>query len=153
VCIRNCLVRTTATQGFWRMHSTNLSALFVLALILVHECYSADYTVNVQTSSATAGTASDQPFTALGTQDQSGTQDNWNKYIEYSKNFAGLFIWKININCFAGTFDFIVPSDVSTSGISSLQFVANLRKWDWPAAAFQWSLHNFVSNSVCVVLF
>jgi len=34
--------------------------------------------------------ASNQPYSVLATKDQSGSADNWNKYIEYTKNFAGM---------------------------------------------------------------
>jgi len=40
-----------------------------------------------------AGTASQTTTKQLNVEDQSDTQDDWNKYIEYNRKFDGMFIW------------------------------------------------------------
>lgn len=62
------------------------------SLLLLLICFGVVRAANLNVNSAAviSGTASNQPLSALATQDQSGTADNWDKYIEYSSTFSGM---------------------------------------------------------------
>lgn len=76
------------------------------------------------------GSASDSPISAVGTRDQTGTQDDFSKYLELSPAAGSRFV---------GTFDFTFPASmkIEEKAITSMTLLINYRG---PQATFQrWS--------------
>jgi hypothetical protein len=84
------------------------------------------------TTSGTVG--SGQTGANLVVKDQSGTQDDWNKYVEFKTNYAGYRTYTL-------------PSSVAPANVTSIQVSVNYRG---PATAQQtwtWSLYNWTTSS------
>jgi hypothetical protein len=89
----------------------------------------------------TAGGDGGQPVANIQVQDQSGSQNNWNKYVEFQTPSAN----------YAGYRTYTVPGGISPSSITAIQVTANFLG---PAPAQQtwtWKIYNW-STSAWVTL-
>jgi hypothetical protein len=87
----------------------------------------------------TAGATGGQPVSVLDVRDQSGTPNDWNRYVEFWGQPAG--------TAYAGYTGFTLPGSVAPSSITGLQVQVN---YQGPAAGTQiwmWSLYNWASSS------
>lgn len=64
------------------------------------------------------GAASDNPISAVAVRDQSGTQDDFSKYLEMSPAAGGRFV---------GSFDFTFPASLDDKSITSMTLLVNYR--------------------------
>ncbi len=79
-----------------------------------------------------------QPVTNLHIQDQSGTQDNWNKYVEFTTPGSAKY---------RGYRTYTLPSNISAADITSIQIEANYKG---PVKSYQtwtWKIYNWNSSS------
>ena len=86
----------------------------------------------------TTGSDGSQPVTNLHVQDQSGTQDNWNKYVEFDTNSNG----------YRGYRTYTLPGSIAPADITAMQVKVNYKgpvkadqRWvwqlrDWDAGAW-----------------
>ena len=123
-----------------------LGALFVL----LSACATPQPTVltsqAVTTLSPTAyvtssGASGGQPVTNLAVQDQSGSQNDWNKYLEFNTP---------NTSRYVGYRRYTVPTSVTVSSITGIQVKANFlgpavvnQKWTWKL--YNWSSSTWVT--------
>jgi len=80
--------------------------------------------------SDTLGISSEQPFDVLVTQDQSGDDDNWDKYQEYYSVLAG----------YHGQFSFTLPSTMTRESVSKLVLEINFRGPKYHEQPWRWAL-------------
>eukprot|EP00026_Physarum_polycephalum_P002586 Phypoly_transcript_02593.p1 GENE.Phypoly_transcript_02593~~Phypoly_transcript_02593.p1 ORF type:complete len:829 (+),score=203.62 Phypoly_transcript_02593:53-2539(+) len=85
----------------------NMKLTFVISLCILslfsYACVASDYFPTSITD--ITSTHSDQPISCLATQDQSGTKDNWNKYIEFdavSKAYSGIIHFTVPAQAITG---------------------------------------------------
>ncbi len=85
----------------------------------------------------TLGSTGGQPASVLGVQDQSGTADTWNKYVELNGRYAGYATYA-------------VPGSVPPASVTGLQVLVNYRgpatgtqTWTW--SVWNWSTSAWVS--------
>jgi hypothetical protein len=88
----------------------------------------------------TTGGSGGQPVANLSAQDQSGSQNDWNKYVEFTTPGTAKY---------AGYRTYTVPSSVTLSTINALQVKANFlgptvtsQKWTW--RIYNWSTASWV---------
>jgi hypothetical protein len=124
---------------------------FFLALFLLAACATtqpsslesqAVTTLSPTAYVTTTGASGGQPVANLATQDQSGSQNDWNKYVEFNTPGTAKY---------AGYRRYTVPTSVTPSSITGIQVKANFLG---PAANNQkwtWKLYNW-SNSTWITL-
>lgn len=88
----------------------------------------------------TAGGSGGQPVANLHIQDQSGTQDDWNKYVEFTTPSAN----------YAGYRQYTLPAGISPSSLTGIQVKVNYKgplkstqTWSWKI--YNWSTSAWVS--------
>jgi hypothetical protein len=101
----------------------------------------AQSTVNVLPAgyTTTAGGDGGQPVANMHVRDQSGTQDNWNKYVEFTTPGSA----------YTGYRSYSLPATIAPSAVSGLQVQANYRgpakaqqTWTW--RLYDWSTASWV---------
>jgi hypothetical protein len=119
------------------MYHSKLSAVLLIVLIALSLCNgTAIHPKSLQTQS---GTTSTTALSALNTQDQSGSQDNWNKYVEFYGHQSA----------YKGVFSF----DVSGIDASSVSTYTMDVSWRGPQHSTQvWEFEYFVPASNSWVL-
>lgn len=83
----------------------------------------------------TAGGDGGQPVTNLHVQDQSGTQDDWNKYVEFTTPSVS----------YAGYRKYSLPASITPGSITAIQVTANYKG---PLQSYQtwtWKIYNWSS--------
>lgn len=78
-----------------------LKAILLIISVIIGACVGQDnfYPNGLVTQS---GSSSDVSLTALATNDQSGSQDNWNKYVEFygsTEKYQGVFSFPVDVHC------------------------------------------------------
>ncbi|MEO8261811.1 MAG: hypothetical protein ABI566_04510, partial [Pseudolysinimonas sp.] len=73
----------------------------------------------------------------LAVQDQSGTQDNFNKYVEFNTVSTG----------YAGYRQYTVPASVAPASVTSIAVKANYRGPSNAEQAWTWSLYNWSTSA------
>lgn len=87
----------------------------------------------------TAGTTgSGQSFANLATQDQSGVQDSWGKYVEFSPAAS---------KPYNGYRTFSLPSSVSPSSVTALAITVNYKGPSSSSQTWTWALYNWSTSS------
>jgi hypothetical protein len=119
------------------MYHSKLAAVLLILSIALHLCSGAAiFPKSLRTQS---GTASTTPVSALNTQDQSGSQDSWTKYVE----FYG------HTNAYRGVFAFDV-SGIDASSVSTYSLDVNFKG---PQASAQvWEFEFYIPASDSWVL-
>ena len=79
------------------------------------------------------GESSDQPLSVLSRLDQSGNQDNWNRYVEFSPGRRG----------YKGVFYFRLPRDVDAATVDTLTLSLNYRGPARSEQRWRWLIRNF----------
>ncbi len=89
-----------------------------------------------------SGTSGGQPVSALAVQDQSGTQDTWNDYVEFDTVSAAPY--------YQGYRTYTLPGTVSPSSVTALQIRANYmgdaaaeQRWTWHV--YDWTTSTYVT--------
>lgn len=84
----------------------------------------------------TQGDDGGQPVTNMHVQDQSGTQDNWNKYVEFSTPSS---------NTYQGYRSYTLPSGISPTSITALQISTNYKGPEKSYQTWTWKIYNWNS--------
>ena len=117
-------------------------ALLCSALLTGHPVQAATTTTLLPESYVTtSGGDGGQPVTNLHVQDQSGTQDDWNKYVEFTTPSSN----------YAGYRRYYLPSGIDLQSITAIQITVNYKG---PLKSYQtwtWKIYNW-SNSSWVTL-
>jgi len=125
--------RTTVPR--LRLISLGAAALTAAGLLTAAPASAGDDTLAPQSLATTAGSiGSGQTVANLAVRDQSGTQDGWNKYVEF-------------IGQYAGYRNYTLPSNVAPASVTGVAVSANYRG---PAKAEQrwsWSLYDWTTSS------
>lgn len=79
------------------------------------------------------GTASDQPLAVLAVADQSGSDDNWNRYKEF---YTGA-------NGYVGVFVFGLSAGISPADLTSVQLQTNYKGASYAEQQWVWQLRDF----------
>jgi len=111
-----------------------LAGLFVMPL----SALAASNTLSPVSYTTTSGTSGGQPVSNLAVQDQSGTANDWDKYVEFIGSYAGYRAYTL-------------PGSITPSSITALQVKAN---YQGPAKSYQtwtWKIYNW-STSTWVTL-
>jgi len=85
----------------------------------------------------TSGSDGGQPVTNLHVQDQSGTQDDWNKYVEFTTPSSN----------YAGYRRYYLPSGIDRQSITAIQITVNYKG---PLKSYQtwtWKIYNWSTSS------
>jgi len=85
----------------------------------------------------TSGSDGGQPVTNLHVQDQSGTQDDWNKYVEFTTPSSN----------YAGYRRYYLPSGIDRQSITAIQITVNYKG---PLKSYQtwtWKIYNWGNSS------
>lgn len=82
------------------------------------------------------GKVSSQPLTALAVQDQSGTADTWNNYLEFSPGTADA----------QATFTFVVPSSLTPAQLQTLTLVSNYKGPQKSSQSWSFQLYDVVGS-------
>jgi hypothetical protein len=116
----------TTTQG---IPQDNLSAQAVI-------------TLNPTSYVTSTGGSGGQPVTNLNVQDQSGSQNNWNKYVEFTTPGTARYV---------GYRTYTVPTSVTPSTITSLQIKANFLGPTVTSQQWTWRIYNWSSRTWAVL--
>ena len=90
---------------------------------------------SMTTSSGTIG--SGQSVSNIQVQDQSGSQDDWNNYVEFLSTSSA----------YQGYRSYTLPNTITPSAITSLQIQANYRGPEKTWQSWSWSLYNWSSQN------
>lgn len=127
-------------------HTRFFSALTILAILAslflaVTPGRAATDTLSPVAYTTTAGGDGGQPVTTLHVQDQSGTQDDWDKYVEFTTPSAS----------YAGYRKYTLPAGIDPASLTAIQVKANYKG---PLKSYQtwtWKIYNW-STSAWVTL-
>ncbi len=78
----------------------------------------------------------DAPLSKLNTKDQSGTQDNWNKYIDFQPNSQR----------YQGYIYFYLPDDIDKSEVVEIKVKTNYKGRKYNSQKWYWKIRNFSTN-------
>lgn len=125
----------------WKWMITTAVSLALVVSALGARPAQAQSTVNVLAAgyATTSGGTGGQPVSNMHVRDQSGTQDNWNKYVEFITPSTA----------YAGYRSYTLPATITPATISGLQVQANYRGsaraqqiWTW--RLYDWSAAGWV---------
>jgi hypothetical protein len=102
----------------------------------------ASTTLTPSSYTTTSGTSGGQSVSVLAVQDQSGTQNTWNKYVEFQ--YSGS-------TAYAGYRTYAVPTSITPASITAIQVKANYLGSAKSAQTWTWSIYNW-SSATWVVL-
>ncbi len=85
----------------------------------------------------TSGGSGGQPVANLHVQDQSGTQDDWNKYVEFTTPSAN----------YAGYRKYTLPAGISPASITGIQVKANYRGPVKSTQTWSWKIYNWTTSA------
>lgn len=108
-----------------------MAAAVVLAVIPTASA--ATTTITPASITTTAGSTGGQPVSVLGVRDQSGTQDGWAKYVEFSGAYTGYL-------------QYALPG-VAASSVTGIQVQANYRGPATSTQTWTWSLYNWSTSA------
>ncbi len=118
--------------------------MLVLAVSVVFpslRSQAASTTLSPASYTTTSGTSGGQSVSVLAVQDQSGTQNDWNKYVEFQTSGS---------TTYAGYRSYSVPTSITPSSITGIQVKANylgsaksVQTWTW--AIYNWSTAAWVT--------
>ncbi len=111
-----------------------LVGLFVMPL----SAAAASNTLSPVSYTTTSGTSGGQPVANLAVQDQSGTANDWNKYVEFGGTYAGYRTYT-------------VPTSITPSSITAIQVKANYQGPAKSTQTWTWKIYNW-STSAWVTL-
>ncbi len=149
VCELGSLYRYTifkALQSLWckrqahmkKQHLLKMISILTvvaIALSMVTITARADTTSLSPTSyTTTSGSSGGQPVSNLAVQDQSGTANDWNKYVEFSGSYAGYR-------------SYTVPGGVTPSTITAIQVKANYQGPDKNTQTWTWKIYNWTTSA------
>ena len=127
---------TSARRG---LAALGTAALTAVALMTAAPVSAADDTLAPQSLTTTAGSiGSGQTVANLVVRDQSGTQDGWNKYVEFSGKYRG-------------TRDYALPSSVDPGDVTAIEVSVNYRGPAKSEQRWVWSLYDWSNASWTVV--
>lgn len=86
----------------------------------------------------TSGGSGGQPVTNLHVQDQSGTQDDWDKYVEFTTP---------GTKKYAGYRTYTLPAGIDPASITGIQVTANYRGPEKSYQTWTWKIYNWSSAS------
>ncbi len=119
---------------------TILALLFGL-LAVPSQAWAASSTLLPVSYTTTSGGDGGQPVTVLTVQDQSGSQNNWNNYVEFTTP---------STNTYAGYRVYTVPGTIPAASITAIQVKANFlgpvpatQTWTWKI--YNWSTSAWVT--------
>ena len=83
----------------------------------------------------TAGTSSGQPVaSSLDLLDESGTKDNWSKYVEFSGKYVGYQV-------------FALPAGIAAGSVKSIHVQVNYRGPSTSSQTWTWQIYNWITAS------
>jgi hypothetical protein len=85
----------------------------------------------------TSGGSGGQPVANLRVQDQSGTQDNWNKYVQFTTP---------GVN-YAGYRRYMLPAGISPASISGIQVRVNYKGPLKSTQTWSWKIYNWTTSA------
>ncbi|HET7142958.1 MAG TPA: hypothetical protein VFI68_02960, partial [Anaerolineales bacterium] len=121
--------------------------VILIAVVLYTTCFSLAANFLPSVSLATRvpdsyvtlrGGSGDQPATNLAVMDQSGTDNNWDAYVEFTTP---------NGSTYSGYQVFTLPSSVPTQNITSLSFKVNFLGPLYSYQIWTWSIYNWGAAS------
>ncbi|KAB8142985.1 hypothetical protein F8S13_12145 [Chloroflexia bacterium SDU3-3] len=133
----HAFTRCHGTRSHWRndmriiqsLRATAVAALAIAALGQATPTLAASVAIAPSSYTTTAGSDGGQPVANLATQDQSGSNNNWNKYVEFSPSGS---------TSYAGYRSYTVPASVALSDVTAIQVQANFlgpapadQTWTW----------------------
>lgn len=119
---------------------TLLAAISLLASLFLPltSAFAATDTLLPTAYVTTSGGSGGQPVSNLHVQDQSGTQDNWNKYVEFTTPGSSKY---------AGYRKYTLPAGINPANITGMQVTANYKG---PVKSYQtwtWKIYNWNNSS------
>lgn len=112
----------------------------VLVLIPARPALAATTSLRPTSYTTTSGSSGGQPVSALAVQDQSGTQDDWEKYVEFLTPGVS----------YTGARMYSVPAAIPLDSLSAIQVRANYRgplkstqRWIW--SVYDWKAGAYVT--------
>ena len=91
------------------------------------------YTLFVDHINTTKGYWEEAPLSKLNVKDQSGTQDNWGKYLDFQPNSQR----------YQGYMYFYMPDDVEKEQVTEIKVLTNYKGWKPNKQKWYWKLRNF----------
>ncbi len=110
----------------------------VLAVTAVAPAGAASTTLTPASLTTTLGSTGGQPVSALRVQDQSGTADAWNKYVELNGRYAGYAT-------------FTVPGTISPTSVTGVQVITNYRGPATSTQTWTWKAYNWTTGTWATV--
>ncbi|HEX4489497.1 MAG TPA: kelch repeat-containing protein [Terriglobales bacterium] len=86
----------------------------------------------------TLGSSGGQSVSALGVQDQSGSTDTWNKYVEFDPKSGSTYV---------GYQTFTLPTTVTPASIKTIQVQANYKGPATGTTVWTWQIYNWTSGA------
>jgi hypothetical protein len=132
--------RTTSVTTLRRsLAALGTAALTTVVLMTAAPASAADETLAPESLATTAGSiGSGQTVANLAVRDQSGTQDGWNKYVEFSGKYRG-------------TRDYTLPPSVDPDDVTAIEVSVNYRGPSKAEQRWVWSLYDWSDASWTVV--
>lgn len=112
-------------------------SLFVSLFLPLASVFAATDTLLPTSYVTTSGGSGGQPVANLHVQDQSGTQDDWNKYVEFTTPSAN----------YAGYRKYTLPAGISPASISGIQVKANYRGPVKSTQTWSWKIYNWTTSA------
>ena len=118
---------------------TLLAAISLLASLFLPltSVFAATDTLLPSAYVTTSGGSGGQPVANLHVQDQSGTQDDWNKYVEFTTPSAN----------YAGYRKYTLPAGISPASITGIQVKANYRGPVKSTQTWSWKIYNWTTSA------
>jgi parallel beta-helix repeat protein len=124
---------------FVRHLTAAIVVIFAAATLLAPRASSAAATtLKPSAYLTTAGTDGGQPVGNLVVQDQSGTQNDWNKYVEFIPAAGGTY---------AGYRTYTLPADIAPGAITAIQIKANYLGPLKSTQIWSWKLYNWSTGA------
>ncbi len=109
-------------------------ALLVGLFVMPLSAAAASNTLSPVSYTTTSGTSGGQPVANLAVQDQSGTANDWNKYVEFGGTYAGYRTYT-------------VPGSITPASITALQVLANYQGPAKSTQTWTWKIYNWSTSS------
>ena len=120
------------------LFAMSTAVLFMLLLFVPRNAEAATTTLLSDAYTTTNGGDGGQPVTNMHVQDQSGSQDNWNKYVEFTTPGS---------NKYRGYRSYTLPASISPATITSIQIEANYRGPQQSYQTWTWKIYNWNNSS------
>ena len=135
-------LRTSTTS----LRSNLASSIFLIAGLTAcgaSSTQAASSTLVPTSYTTTAGTSGGQAVaTSIAIQDLTGSQDSWNKYVEFGPNGSQKY---------DGYQSFTLPTSITPASITSIQVKVNYRGPDSATQIWTWKIYDWTTNSYVTV--